>query len=153
MRNPALALAFTVALGTVMLAPSQTWAGEQDKAVKMVHDAIAHFQKAGKDKAFAEITNKKGRFHDGELYVFVYDMSGNVVAHGQDATLIGKNLLDTADAGGKYFVKERIALVKEKGEGWQDYKFKNPVSGKIEDKTSFVKKHDTYIFGCGVYKK
>jgi len=87
------------------------------------------------------------------LYVFVYDMSGNVVAHGQDATLVGKNLLDAADASGKYFVKERIALVKEKGEGWQDYKFKNPVSGMIEAKTSFVKKHDTYIFGCGIYKK
>ncbi|TAL10134.1 MAG: histidine kinase [Nitrospirae bacterium] len=153
MRNCVLALSVTVALGAVLLAPPQTWAGDKEKAVKMVNNAIAYYQKAGKDKAFAEITNKKGRFQDGELYVFVYDLSGNVVAHGQDATLIGKNLLDTADAGGKYFVKERIALVKDKGEGWQDYKFKNPVSGKIEDKTSFVKKHDAYIFGCGVYKK
>ncbi len=138
--------------GIIMLVPT-AGAGEREKAVKMVNDAIAYYQSVGKDKAFAEINNKKGRFQDGELYVFVYDMSGTVVAHGADAALIGKSLLDAVDADGKPYIKNRIAIIKEKGEAWQDYKFKNPVSGKIEDKSSFLKKHDNYIFGCGVYKK
>jgi len=49
-------------------------------------------------------------------------------------------------------VKERIALVKAKGKGWQDYKFTNPVSKKIEGKTAYIELCDGMIFGCGVYK-
>ena len=153
MRHVWLSLAVAAALGMGALCPPPTWASDRDQAVKMVNGAIESVKKNGTEKAFAEITNKKGRFHAGELYVFVYDLSGNVVAHGQDEKLVGTNQLDAVDVDGKYYVKERIALVKEKGEGWQDYKFKNPVSGKVEPKTSFVKKHDNYIFGCGIYKK
>jgi signal transduction histidine kinase len=63
--------------------------------------------------------NKQGRFHEGELYVFVYDLHGNIMAHGQEPGLVGKNRLDATDPSGKAYVKERMALIKEKGEGWQ----------------------------------
>ena len=90
MRKSIVLLAAAAFLGTVLLAAPHARAGEEDKdkAVSMVNSAIEYYKKVGKDKAFAEINNKKGRFHDGELYVFVYDLSGNVVAHGADATLI-----------------------------------------------------------------
>jgi signal transduction histidine kinase len=39
------------------------------------------------------------------------------------------------------------------GEGaWVEYKFKNPVSGEIEQKINWVRKVDGFIFGSGVYK-
>jgi cytochrome c len=128
-------------------------ASEDAKAVKMVNDAIEFFKTHGKDKTFAEIMNKKGRFHDGELYVFVYDLNGNMMAHGQDASLVGTNRLNVTDPSGKQYVKERLALIKEKGEGWQTYQYKNPISGKVENKKTFVKKFDDFIFGAGVYSE
>jgi signal transduction histidine kinase len=51
-----------------------------------------------------------------------------------------------------YFVKERIKLANTAGKGWQDYKFTNPVTKKVEPKTMYIEKFDNYIFACGVYK-
>ena len=56
------------------------------------------------------------------------------------------------DPDGTYYVKERIEIVKAKGKGWQDYKFSNPVTKKIEHKTAYVEKAGDLIFGCGAYK-
>jgi signal transduction histidine kinase len=67
--------------------------------------------------------------------------------------MIGKDLSDLKDADGKYFVRERIELVKKKGSGWQDYKFVNPVSKQIEPKSMYVERYEDVIVGCGVYKK
>jgi signal transduction histidine kinase len=47
----------------------------------------------------------------------------------------------------------RIEIVKSKGSGWQDYKFTNPISRKLEPKMAFVQKVDDVIIGCGAYKK
>jgi signal transduction histidine kinase len=127
--------------------------GTPAEAEAMVKKAVAEIKASGKDKAFAEINNKKGKFTDRDLYVFVYDMSGKCVAHGFNAKMIGKDLADMKDPDGKFYVKERIEIAKTKGSGWQDYKFTNPVSKKVENKTAFVEKIDNLIVGSGVYKQ
>jgi signal transduction histidine kinase len=45
-----------------------------------------------------------------------------------------------------------IALAKNKGNGWLDYKWTNPVSKKVEDKSTYVQRHDDFFIGCGIYK-
>jgi cytochrome c len=117
-----------------------------------VEKAIAYYKANGKDKAFQEISNSKGSFVKGELYVFVYDMTGKCVSHGFNEKLIGKDLVEMRDPDGTFYVKERIELVKAKGKGWQDYKFTNPETKKIESKTAYIEKVDGFIFGCGTYK-
>jgi signal transduction histidine kinase len=62
-----------------------------------------------------------------------------VLAHGANEKLVGKNLIDFKDQNGKLFVQELIATG-SKGEGWVDYDFSNPVSKKVEPKSSYVKK-------------
>lgn len=126
--------------------------GTTKEAEQMVKKAIAFYKAKGQDAAFAEINNPKGQFTDRDLYVFVYDMSGKCVAHGQNLKMIGKELIDMKDADGKAFVKERIEIAKTKGSGWQDYKFTDPLTKKIDDKRAYVEKHGDLIFGCGVYK-
>jgi signal transduction histidine kinase len=144
------AIGLSLFLLSVSVASAAT---EEAKAVKIVNDAIEFFKTNGKEKTFAEIANKKGGFHQGELYVFVYDLNGNILAHGHEPELIGTNRLNVTDPSGKQYVKERMALIKEKGEGWQTYQYKNPVTGKVENKKTFVKKYDDLIFGSGVYSE
>jgi signal transduction histidine kinase len=60
--------------------------------------------------------------------------------------------MNIEDPDGKFYVKERIELAKTKGSGRQDYKFTNPSTKKIENKTAYIEKIDNLIFGCGVYK-
>jgi signal transduction histidine kinase len=127
-------------------------AGTQAEAKAMVEKAVAYYKANGKDKAFAEVSNKQGQFIKDDLYVFVYDMSGKCVAHGFNKSMIGLDLINVKDGDGVYFVKERVELAKTKGKGWQDYKFTNPTTKKAEHKTAWIEKVDDYIFGCGAYK-
>jgi cytochrome c len=127
--------------------------GTPAEAEAMVKKAIAEIKASGKDKAFAEISNPKGKFTDRDLYVFVYDMNGKCEAHGFNQKMIGKDLVDMQDPDGKFYVKERIEISKTKGKGWQDYKFTNPVTKKVENKTAYIEKIDNFIVGCGAYKK
>jgi len=141
----------------VLTAGSITWAGEfgtAPEAEAMVKKAIALIKASGKDKAFAEINNPTGKsFHDRDLYIFVYDIKGVCVAHGFNQKMIGKDLSAMKDKDGKSYVKERIEIATTKGKGWQDYKFTDPLSKKIEQKTAYIERLDDLIIGCGVYKR
>lgn len=128
--------------------------GSAAEAQAMVTKAIAHIKKAGRDKAFADISDKKGAFVDRDLYVVVYDMKGKVLAHGANEKMIGKDLIDLRDNDGKYFVKERVDMMSKSpdAKGWQDYKFMNPTTRQIEPKSMYLQRFEDLIVGCGVYK-
>ncbi|WP_243359017.1 cache domain-containing protein [Fundidesulfovibrio terrae] len=127
--------------------------GTKDEAVALVKKAVAHYKSVGKEKAFADFNDKNGPFVDRDLYIVVYDMNGNCLAHGANAKQIGKNLMELRDPDGNYFVKERVELGKTKDSFWQNYKFINPVSKQIENKSMYMEKIDGLLFGCGAYNK
>ena len=127
--------------------------GTREQAMAMVEKAAALISSEGKDKAFAVIDDPAGPFVNGDLYVFVTGMdNGTTLAHGVNKALIGKNLLHLKDADGKLFVQAMIDMAQSKGEGWVDYKWPDPVTHKIEAKSSFVKKVGDVFVGCGVYQ-
>ncbi len=119
----------------------------------MVHHAVAFLEKEGKEKAFAEFSDPKGRFTYRDLYIMVYDLNGKCLAHGAKKERIGKNLLDEKDVDGKQFVRERVRIAKEAGKGWQEYKFQNPMTKQIEQKIAYLERVDDVIVLCGAYKK
>jgi signal transduction histidine kinase len=124
----------------------------KDEAVAMVKKGVAFIKKEGKDKGYAEITNKKGQFTDRDLYLVVYGLDGVVRAHGANEKMVAKNLIDLKDVDGKPFVKERVEMGKANATFWQDYKFSNPVSKKIEPKQMYCEKLDDTVVCGGVYK-
>lgn len=128
-------------------------AGTKEEAVAMVKKAIEYIKANGNDKAFAEFSNPKGQFVDRDLYIVVYDMNMKCLAHGQKKSMVGKELLDFKDVDGKEYMKERLALMKANNTAWQEYKFMNPVSKKIEPKEMYLEKLGDLVIGCGVYKK
>ena len=125
----------------------------REEAQAMVKKGIAFIKKEGKEKGYAEITNKKGQFTDRDLYLVVYGLDGVVRAHGANEKMVSQNLMELKDVDGKPFVKERVELAQSKGTFWQDYKFTNPVTKKIEPKQMYCERlEDTAVCG-GVYKK
>lgn len=128
--------------------------GTKDEAVAMVKRVEAMFAKDGADATFKAVSDKSvAEFHDRDLYPFVYDMKGDCVAHGARPALIGKNLIDLKDQDGKYLIREMVTIAQGPGSGWVDYKWPNPLTNKIEDKTSYVEKMGDYLVGVGVYKE
>ena len=125
----------------------------QDEATAMVKKGVAFIKASGKDKGFAEITNKQGQFVDRDLYLTVYGMDGVVRAHGANDKMVGKNLIGLKDIDGKEFVKERMELAKAKPSFWQDYKFTDPLSKKVLPKTMYCEKLEDFVVCGGVYKR
>jgi cytochrome c len=153
-RIASIVLAALLACLGAVPAMAQDKKGTAAEATAMVEKALAFIKKNGRDKAFAEINNPKGQFTDRDLYVVVYDMKGKVLAHGANAKMIGRDVIDLRDNDGKYFVKERVEMMSKgpNAKGWQDYKFMNPVSNQIEPKSMFLQRYEDMIIGCGIYK-
>ena len=126
--------------------------GTANEAKALMGKAVAFVKAEGKEKAFAEFTKPKGKFVDRDLYIFAVDFNGITLAHGGNAKLAGKDMSGLKDADGMYFIKKFIELAKTKGSGWVDYKWVNPVTKKIESKSTYIQKMDNYFMGCGIYK-
>ena len=123
-----------------------------EEATAMVKKGVSFIKANGKDKGHAEISSKESQFKKDDLYLVVYGLDGTVRAHGANEKMIGKNLIELKDIDGKLFVKERVDLAQSKGTFWQDYKFTNPVSKKIEPKAMYCEKLDDAVVCGGIYK-
>ena len=143
-----LALAAAFVCGSAAAADIAT----RDEAVAMVKKGLKYAAANGKEKTYAEITSRQSAFVDRDLYLVVYGMDGVVRAHGANEKMVGKNLIDMKDIDGKLFVRERIDLAKTSQNFWQDYKFTNPVSKKVEPKAMYCERMDDAVMCGGVYK-
>ena len=126
--------------------------GSAEEAQDMVARAIAYYDEMGAEAAVARFNaDPAPEFLDRDLYIFVIGPEGTVVAHGVDSSLLGVALASFIDADGKEFGEE-IGLMASAEGAWVDYKWKNPVSVEIEQKSSWIVAHDGHIFGAGVYR-
>ncbi len=123
-------------------------------AIAMAERGAALIKAKGKDEMMKRINAKDPDFVQGELYVDLRDVkTGIVLAHPYNPSIVGKDLTDVPDANGKKYRREIIELAAAKGKGWVDYQYKNPTSGKIEPKTTFIQRVDDVVLEVGIYKK
>lgn len=121
-------------------------------AKDMVGKAAELVKKSGLDAGIKEINYPDGQFVKGEIYVFMYDTNAVMLAHPKNPKLIGKNLMEVPDVDGKLFRKEIIQVALTKKNGWVDYRYKNPLSNAIENKTTWVQRQGAAVICCGIYK-
>jgi len=154
MRPIAVALAaFVSALFAFCL--SQTYAapfGSREEAVAMVQRIVAMFKKDGADATINAINTKGKSFIDRDLYPYVLDMNGYNRANAAIPAVRGKNLYDIRDADGKFLIREHLDIAKGPGRGWTDFKWLNPKTGSIDDKSAYLEKVGDYIVAVGIYR-
>lgn len=142
---------------SILVLPSLSYAadkGSKDEAVAMVKQAAALVKSAGKEKAFAAISDPANKdFHDRDLYIYVYDLNGVALAHGNNPRMVGKNLIDLKDGDGKPMIKNMVDIAKSPaGKGWVEFKWPNPVTKVVEQKAGYVERVDDMMVGSGIYK-
>jgi signal transduction histidine kinase len=149
--RPVLRTAVTLA-AMLLAAPAFAANASKDDAVAMVKRGVAAVSAMGAEKAYAEFSNPAGKWVDRDLYLAVFRLDGTALAHGANAKQIGVNLIDRKDIDGKEFIRERMDMAKAKPSFWQDYKFLNPTTKKIEPKTMYCEKQADTVICAGVYK-
>lgn len=148
MRTLAAVIALSVLVPTAALAEERATSKD---AERLVHKAVSFVRQEGKDKAFAVFNDPRGAFTDRDLYVFVIDFTGLMLAHGAKPELIGKNEWARKDPRGKLFVQAMVKVAQQKGSGWEEYLFENPLTGRVEQKVAYFEKVDDYLVGCGAF--
>ncbi|MBR7633267.1 cache domain-containing protein [Janthinobacterium lividum] len=123
-------------------------------AIAMAERGAAFMKAHGKEEMMKKITAKDPDFVQGSLYVDMRDIkTGIVLAHPINPSIVGKDLTDVPDANGKKYRREIIELAQKQGKGWVDYQYKNPTSGKIEPKTTYILRVNDVVLEAGIYKK
>lgn len=92
------------------------------------------------------------RFAD-DGYIFTYTFDGTALTVGPNTSVVGKNLIDSKDANGVYFIKDMIDKAKSDGGGYVEYIWLKPSVGKDVPKLSYATKIDAWnwMIGTGVY--
>jgi two-component system cell cycle sensor histidine kinase/response regulator CckA len=94
------------------------------------------------------------RFNDGRGYFFATDLDGVELLFADHPELEGQNLLDMQDSEGRYVIRDMIALVKEKTEGYYRYNWTMPhTAGQSHPKIAYVKHFEPFncFIGTGEY--
>jgi cytochrome c len=146
-------LATATALCLVCAVAQANEPNEKD-AIAMAERGAAMVKAKGKEEVMKRISAKDPDFVQGSLYIDMRDVkTGIVLAHPYNPSIVGKDLTDVPDANGKKYRREIIELAAAKGKGWVDYQYKNPTSGKIEPKTTYILLVDGVVLEAGLYKK
>jgi cytochrome c len=123
--------------------------GTAPEAVALVQKVIASIKANGRQKTIDEVNAKK--YVDRDLSVTIIALDGNTLAN-LNTKLVGKNVLEIKDSNGKYFVKEGIDAVRKQGHAWIDFQWPNPLTQKIEAKSTYSEKFEDLVISCGIYK-
>jgi TRAP-type uncharacterized transport system substrate-binding protein len=152
-RPSVLAFAFAAALlwwPNFAIAASQF--GTRDEAVAMVHRVQDMFKRVGYEATIKAVLSKSGGTIDRDLYAYILDQNGVVMANGAIPTMTpGTNLYNFRDQNGKYMMREQLEVCKGAGSGWVDFRFLSPLTQTIEDKSTYIERMGNYCVGVGVY--
>ena len=103
-------------------------------------------------KAFHSFNLSHGPFSEDDLYVFVVDLKDDRFrAHGLNQGLIGTDALALRDPSGRPIIKDMIAAVAKEDKAEVDYSWPNPVTGKLENKHTYLHKIGDLLVGVGYY--
>ena len=122
-------------------------------AMNWVDRAIQFYKASGKEIALAEFMNPKGQFVEDEMYIFVLDLNGIMLAHGVNEKFVGKDFTQLKDSDGKSFIHEIIENAKATGGGWTEYKWYHPSARTVWPKVVYFEKVDDMIICSGIYKE
>ncbi len=121
------------------------------EAKVLLKKAIVFYKTNGQEKAFAAFNDRRGQFVDRELYILVVDMNGRILAHGARPEWSGKDLSSIQDVHEKNFIRDILAVAKTKGAGNVQYRWENPYTLAVDQKSSYVETVNGVILGCGYY--
>lgn len=98
------------------------------------------------------INSLKGGYLQDDLYVFIVDLDNRrYVAHGTNLRLINTDFAKIKDPDGKPVGEPILALIGKHNAGEYEYRWKNPVTGKVEDKHAYLKKVGHFLVAVGYY--
>lgn len=140
------------ATSTITPAPVCRTATSAEVMVAFVEKAFEYAKIEGKEAALAEFNNRSGRFVDGELYIFAYDINATALALPFQPELIGTNRWNLTDPAGNHPLPDTIRAA-QSGGGFSHFIYQDPSDNNtVKPKLSYAMLVDRdWIVGSGIY--
>jgi TRAP-type uncharacterized transport system substrate-binding protein len=75
------------------------------------------------------------------------------VANGAFPGIRGKNLHDMKDQDGKFTTQDFVRIATSAPyHGWSDFRWRNPKTNSVDDKSAWIERMGEYVIGIGIYK-
>lgn len=131
-------------------ATTDAYGGETQRATALLAKAVADYRARG-DTALAEFS-RQGAYVDGELYIYVVDTAGVMLASGgPSASLVGKPVVSVLDDDLKVAFEHAIAQPDDGMVRSADYRWWNWQHGKVERKRVFYERVGDRVISVGYY--
>lgn len=115
-------------------------------------DKAAKALEQDEDGTLEAINTLKGGFLQDDLYVFVVNVdTKRYVAHGTNLRLVNTDFSKIKDPEGKPVGLPMLEMIKKQPEGEYEYRWRNPVTGKIERKHAYMRKVGDFLLAVGYY--
>ncbi|MBX3605063.1 MAG: cache domain-containing protein, partial [Piscinibacter sp.] len=125
--------------------------GSADEALALVRKAVALYREAGRP-ALDRITAEAAAFCDRDMYVFALDRQGTYRAFAGNSARVGVSVTTIPGVDGAKLTRDAFTVA-PLGGGWIDYDFRNPATGEVAPKTSYIEPVEPdLVIGCGIYK-
>jgi cytochrome c len=125
----------------------------RNEAKDWVEKAITFYKASGKRIALAAFTDPGGMFVKDEMYIYVLNPKGTMLAHGVNEKFVGEDFINLMDSDGNPFIKQIVDTANTKVSGWLEYKWYHPVTKAWTPKIAYFEKVDDLIICSAVYKE
>ena len=124
--------------------------GVVDELVAVLALDDARVRVAAREQALEDFNDPEGEFRDRDLYVFCVGPDDTMVAH---PSVVGMDVTTLTDAEGQEIGNEIIRIGREEGGGSLDYRWENPTTGEIEDKSTYIEPVGEDVCAVGYYQE
>ena len=123
-----------------------------EEMVAFVETAFEFAKTAGKAAALAEFNTRSGRFVDGELYIFAYDLQANALALPYQPELVGTNRWNLTTVDGARPLPDTIRAA-QSGGGFSHFHYQDPADNyTVKPKLGYaILAGPDWIIGSGIY--
>jgi pimeloyl-ACP methyl ester carboxylesterase len=133
----------------------EVYAYPETRTVVELVDAAAKAVETRGEDAFPDFRVEGGRWFEGDLYVFIWDLEGNRFVYPPDPEHERQNVLNLEDAGGKPIGRMFVQTAREGG-GWVHYQWNRPHDLEPIWKSTYIVDVTApsgirYLVGSGAY--
>lgn len=161
-----LATILAIVLITLTFSTPAAAQGTKNRAIRQEVELIVHTAALGLGGILAKTPSPKQQreiirnfvapisvFPDDSGYLFVLRMDGYCVAHGDDTSMQGRNILNLETDDGVLIFRSLKQIVDEHGKGFLEYKWSKPGSIGLFHKLGYAERipGTPYIVGSGIY--
>jgi hypothetical protein len=140
-------------VGDRVIAATQSVPRASDKQAAQLLDRAVAAMEQDPEGTVKAINDLSASLREDDLYVFVIDArTRRYVAHGYNLRLVGVDFASIHDPAGRPVGEPIMALMRNAASAQYEYRWKNPVTGVVEDKYALIRKAGHYLLVVGYYR-